>query len=105
MAQAGPVKDNRELVQEGHGSPAFALNHGRDAHATSVVGGWAGAAAKATAEWFERRRLANLSIVEVRSKLLPDVVTIADGTINENQSRLYYLPRQKARFHLRRLWS
>ena len=86
-----PVKDNRELVQEGHVNSAFALNHGRDAHATSELGGWAGATAKATAEWFEKR-LANLSIVEVRSKLLPDVVTIADGTIIETSQGT--VPRQ-----------
>jgi hypothetical protein len=46
------------------------------------LGGWAGAPVKATTEWFENR-LNNLSVVEVRSKSLPDVFTTADGTIIE----------------------
>lgn len=46
------------------------------------LGGWAGASAKATAEWFEDR-LDNLFIVEVRSKSLPGEFAIADGTIIE----------------------
>lgn len=44
------------------------------------LGGWAGAPAKATAEWF-KNRITNLSIVELRSKSLPEMFTIADGTI------------------------
>jgi len=46
------------------------------------LGGWAGASVKITAEWFEKRLL-NLSLVEVRSKSLPDVFIISDGTIIE----------------------
>lgn len=55
------------------------------------LGGWAGAPVKATTEWFENR-LDNLSVVEVRSKSLPDVFTTADGTvIKTNQGSV---PRQ-----------
>lgn len=46
------------------------------------LGGWAGAPAEATAKWFENR-LENLSVVEVRAQSLPDLVTLADGTIIE----------------------
>ncbi len=55
------------------------------------LGGWAGAPAKATVEWFEDR-LDNISIIEVRSKSLPDVLTIADGTIIETSQGT--VPRQ-----------
>lgn len=44
------------------------------------LGGWAGASVESTAQWFENR-LEKLSIIEVRGKLLPDTVTIADGTV------------------------
>jgi len=55
------------------------------------LGGWAGAPVKATTEWFENR-LDNLSVVELRSKSLPDVFTTADGTvIKTNQGSV---PRQ-----------
>lgn len=80
-----------EPGQTEHVTSASVLNYGQDAHVTSELGGWAGAPAKATAEWFENR-LANLSIVEVRSKSLPDVVTIADGTIIETSQGT--VPRQ-----------
>lgn len=46
------------------------------------LGGWAGAPAETTAEWFERR-LQHLSVIEVRGKSLPETVTAADGTIIE----------------------
>jgi len=48
------------------------------------LGGWAGAPTKGTAVWFEKR-LANLSIVEVRSKSLPEMITCADGTIIDTE--------------------
>jgi len=43
------------------------------------LGGWAGASGNITAEWY-KNRLENLSIIEVRSKFLPNIVTISDGT-------------------------
>ncbi|MEI7671080.1 MAG: hypothetical protein WCK00_03095, partial [Deltaproteobacteria bacterium] len=55
------------------------------------LGGWAGAPVTATAEWFENR-LVNLSVVEVRSKSLPAVVTLADGTMIETSQGT--VPRQ-----------
>lgn len=42
------------------------------------LGGWAGAPAEATADWFEKR-MKNLRVIEVRGKSLPDIVTLADG--------------------------
>lgn len=53
------------------GSPGFA---GKD-----ELGGWAGASAKITEEWFKLRRK-QLRLIEVRGKSLPDTITIADGT-------------------------
>lgn len=44
------------------------------------LGGWAGAAASDTAEWFERR-LEDLDLIEVRGKVLPEELEISDGTI------------------------
>jgi hypothetical protein len=46
------------------------------------LGGWAGAPAISTDEWFNNR-LTNLTIIEVRTKSLPDLITLADGTIIE----------------------
>lgn len=46
------------------------------------LGGWAGAPAQATATWYENR-LNYLSVIEVRGKSLPDMVSLADGTIIE----------------------
>ena len=43
-------------------------------------GGWAGAPAEATADWFTKR-LENLRVVEVRGASLPDEVVLADGTV------------------------
>ncbi len=45
-------------------------------------GGWAGAPAEATADWF-MKRLENLRVVEVRGASLPDEVVLADGTVVE----------------------
>ena len=45
-------------------------------------GGWAGAPAEATADWFTKR-LENLRVVEVRGASLPDEVVLADGTVIE----------------------
>ena len=42
------------------------------------LGGWAGAPAEATSEWF-KRRIEHLRVIEVRGKSLPDTVTLADG--------------------------
>ena len=55
------------------------------------LGGWAGAPAKATADWFENR-LPNLSVVEVRTKSLPAVITLADGAMIETSQGT--VPRQ-----------
>jgi putative DNA methylase len=46
------------------------------------LGGWAGALAKTTAKWFERRG-ENLSLIEVRSKSLSSEIMLADGSIIE----------------------
>jgi putative DNA methylase len=46
------------------------------------LGGWAGAPAKNTAAWFERR-MQNMRLIEVRGKSLPDTITLADGTVIE----------------------
>lgn len=46
------------------------------------LGGWAGAPAEATSDWFESR-LENLRVIEVRGKSLPDAVTLADGSVIE----------------------
>lgn len=43
------------------------------------LGGWAGATADATSDWFEKR-LEHLRIIEVRGKSLPEMVILADGT-------------------------
>jgi len=43
------------------------------------LGGWAGAPAETTAEWFEKRR-EHLRVIEVRGKFLPDIVTLANGS-------------------------
>lgn len=45
-------------------------------------GGWAGAPAEATADWF-MKRLENLRVVEVRGASLPDEVVLDDGTVIE----------------------
>lgn len=55
------------------------------------LGGWVDAPVKATSEWFESR-LTNLSLIEVRSKSLPEFISIADGTIIE--TRKGSVPRQ-----------
>lgn len=44
------------------------------------LGGWAGAPAEATAAWLYRR-LEYLHVIEVRSKSLPETVTLSDGAI------------------------
>jgi len=44
------------------------------------IGGWAGAAASDTAEWFERR-LENLDLIEIRGKTLPEKIKLYDGSI------------------------
>jgi len=44
------------------------------------LGGWAGASAVDTADWFERR-MNHLVITEVRGKSLPDEIGLIDGTI------------------------
>ena len=46
------------------------------------LGGWAGAPAEATAAWYEKR-LEHLRVIEVRGKSLPDMVTLADGSVIE----------------------
>ncbi|BBO67935.1 hypothetical protein DSCA_18650 [Desulfosarcina alkanivorans] len=46
------------------------------------LGGWAGAPAEATVDWFEKR-LKHLRMIELRGKSLPDAVTLADGTTIE----------------------
>ena len=46
------------------------------------LGGWAGAPAEATADWFEKR-MEHLRVIEVRGKALPDTVTLADGSVIE----------------------
>lgn len=43
------------------------------------LGGWAGAPADATSEWFEKR-LEHLRVIEVRGKSLPEIVVLTDGT-------------------------
>ncbi len=43
------------------------------------LGGWAGAPADATSDWYEKR-MEHLQVIEVRGKKLPEVVTLADGT-------------------------
>lgn len=49
------------------------------------LGGWAGASADSTADWFERR-LQGLNFVEVRGSALPAFVELTDGTtINTEQ--------------------
>lgn len=45
----------------------------------SELGGWAGATADATSDWFEKR-LEHLRVIEVRGKSLPETVVLADGT-------------------------
>ena len=94
-------KDDRELVQDRQVNAAFALNHGQDAHATSELGGWLAHLPRLLQNGI-KSRLANLSIVEVRSKSLPDVFAIADGTIIETSQGI--VPRQ-AHFYLCRLRS
>lgn len=42
------------------------------------LGGWAGAPAEATSDWYEKR-MEHLRVIEVRGKSLPDAVTFADG--------------------------
>ncbi|MBE0584991.1 MAG: DUF1156 domain-containing protein [Desulfofustis sp.] len=42
------------------------------------LGGWAGASAEATSEWYEKR-LEHLRLLEVRGKSLPETVSLADG--------------------------
>lgn len=54
--------------------------HGQDGHATSELGGWAGAPVEATAVWFEKR-MEHLRVIEVRGKSMPDAVTLADGSM------------------------
>ena len=44
------------------------------------LGGWAGASAVDTADWFERR-MKNLAVIEVRGKSLPEEVELPDSTI------------------------
>lgn len=44
------------------------------------LGGWAGASAVDTADWFERR-VENLALIEVRGKSLPEEVELPDGII------------------------
>lgn len=44
------------------------------------LGGWAGASAVDSAQWFERR-MDNLSIIEVRGESLPDEVELLDGIV------------------------
>ena len=46
------------------------------------LGGWAGAPAEATSDWYEKR-MENLRVIEVRGKSLPDIVTLADGSVIE----------------------
>ncbi len=46
------------------------------------LGGWAGAPAEATSDWFEKR-MEHLRVIEVRGKSLPDIVTLADGAVIE----------------------
>lgn len=46
------------------------------------LGGWAGAPANATAEWF-KKRMKHLHLIEVRGKSLPNTITLADGTVFE----------------------
>jgi hypothetical protein len=55
------------------------------------LGGWAGASAEATSDWFEKR-MENLRVFEVRGKSLPDAVTLADGT--EIETGLGTVPKQ-----------
>jgi 16S rRNA G966 N2-methylase RsmD len=46
------------------------------------LGGWAGAPAEATSDWYEKR-IEHLRVIEVRGKSLPDIVTLADGAVIE----------------------
>jgi hypothetical protein len=46
------------------------------------LGGWAGAPAEATSDWYEKR-MEHLRVIEVRGKSLPDIVTLADGAVIE----------------------
>lgn len=55
------------------------------------LGGWAGAPAEATSDWYEKR-MENLRVIEVRGKSLRDIVTLADGTMIETGQGT--LPRQ-----------
>jgi adenine-specific DNA methylase len=48
------------------------------------LGGWAGAAASDTADWFERR-LKNLDLIEVRGKILPKKIELPDGCLFNTQ--------------------
>lgn len=42
------------------------------------LGGWAGAPAEATVDWF-KKRIEHLRMIEVRGKSLPDIVVLTDG--------------------------
>ncbi|HML53151.1 MAG TPA: hypothetical protein PKC79_03570 [Solidesulfovibrio magneticus] len=44
------------------------------------LGGWAGASADTTSDWFEKR-VQQLRLIEVRGMELPETVTLADGTL------------------------
>lgn len=46
------------------------------------LGGWAGAPAEATSDWYEKR-MENLRVIEVRGDSLPDRVTLDDGSVIE----------------------
>jgi len=46
------------------------------------LGGWAGAPAEATSDWYEKR-MEHLRVIEVRGKSLPETVTLADGSVIE----------------------
>jgi hypothetical protein len=46
------------------------------------LGGWAGARAEATSDWYEKR-MEHLRVIEVRGISLPDIVTLADGAVIE----------------------
>lgn len=46
------------------------------------LGGWAGAPAETTSDWYEKR-MEHLRVIEVRGKSLPDIVTLADGAVIE----------------------
>ena len=51
-------------------------------NAEGEMGGWAGATAEQTAAWYQLRQ-EQLSLIEIRGKVLPDVVQLQNGTIIE----------------------